>query len=90
MAISVEANELLELFLWFDNPATTRIKEDEELYEDIREEVADILIYCLSLAIQMDIDLQQVVEEKMEANESRFDQETVRAINDELEKWQDS
>lgn len=90
MAISIEANELLEIFLWFDNPDTAQVTEDEDLVEHIREEVADILIYCLSLAMQMDIDLQEAVEEKMEANDSRFDQETVRAINEELEKWQES
>ncbi len=90
MAISVEANELLELFLWFDNPDTERVVEDEELVNKIRDEVADILIYCLSLAIQMDIDLREAVEEKMEKNESRFDEETVREVNEELERWQES
>lgn len=90
MAISVEANELLELFLWFDNPETTQVLEDEELVDEIRDEIADVLIYCLSLAIQMDIDLLEAVEEKMEKNESRFDEETVEEINEELGKWQES
>jgi len=88
MAISVEASELTELFLWFDNPDTAEVTEDEELVERIREEVADILIYCISLAIQLDIDLREAVEEKMEQNDSRFDEETVQEINEELEKWQ--
>jgi len=90
MAISIEANELLELFLWFDNPGTSEVLEDEELVANVRDEIADVLIYCLSLGIQLDIDLQEAVEEKMEKNESRFDEETVREINEELETWQES
>jgi len=38
----------------------------------------------------MDIDLREAVEEKMEKNESRFDEETVREVNEELERWQES
>jgi len=90
MALSVEANELLELFLWFDNPETERVMADAELADDIRDEVADILIYCFALAIQMDIDLLEAVEEKLEANESRFDEERAQEINEELQRWQDT
>lgn len=88
MAISVEANELLELFLWFNNPDSRRVADNDELVDQVREEVADVVIYCLSLAIQLDFDLQEAVAEKMEENDARFDSDRVEEINAELEKWQ--
>jgi len=47
-AISVEANELLETFLWMNNPSSEEVREDAELREDVREEMADVLILSVS------------------------------------------
>lgn len=87
-ALSVEAGELLELFLWHDNLDAERVKEDSQLMEEIRGELADILIYCLSLSMQLDIDLSQAVSEKLDENETRFDLETADEITKELQRWQ--
>lgn len=88
MAISTEANELLELFLWHDNVDSDRIRDDPELIENVREELADVLIYCMSMAIQLDIDLEQAVADKLDANEERFDQERTAEIRENLDEWQ--
>lgn len=88
MAISVESNELLEAFLWFNNPSSEAVAEDAELLAQVEEELADILIYSMALANQLDIDLLAVVERKIEDNEDRFDKERVTQLEDELEKWQ--
>jgi len=87
-AISVESNELLENFLWMNNPSSQEVQEDEELLEQIRDEMADVLIYLLGLANQLDIDLIEAAEEKMEENEERFDEEEVQQMNDYLSEWQ--
>jgi NTP pyrophosphatase (non-canonical NTP hydrolase) len=89
-AISVEADELHECFLWHDNVAAERIKNDSELVDSIRDELADIVIYCLSMCIQLDVDLLEAVEEKLEENEGRFDDEETATIVDELDRWQRS
>ncbi len=67
-AISVEAAELLELFQWW--------AEDDDLGPAMRrrveEELADVAIYCLSMANAMDLDLSGAVLEKLRRNEERY------------------
>lgn len=88
MAISVESNELVEKFLWFGNPSSEEIREDEELLSEIREEMADVMIYLLGLANQLDIDLLRAVEEKMDQNDERFDSGTSEEFSAYLDEWQ--
>lgn len=87
-AISIEANELLELFLWHDNHPSETIQADTELHSQIKEELADVVIYAIALATQLDIDLADAVDEKMSDNETRFDAETATEMTAELERWQ--
>ncbi len=56
----------------------------------VREEMADILIYLLGLANQLDIDLLDAVEQKMDENDERFDAESVNDITEYLAEWQRS
>lgn len=42
----------------------------------------------MALSHQLDIDLLRAVEQKIEENEERFDEERVAQLADELEKWQ--
>ena len=88
MALSIEANELLEEFLWFNNPDAETVAADDALMENVREELADVVIYAIGMANQLDIDLMDAVDEKMEQNEARFDEESAAEITDELEQWQ--
>jgi NTP pyrophosphatase (non-canonical NTP hydrolase) len=87
-ALSVEASELLECFLWHDNVSAKRINQDPELRDQIREELADVVIYALSMASELEIDLLDAVDEKLEANEDRFDPETSAEITTDLQEWQ--
>lgn len=87
MALTVEAGELMELFQWHDNLPTAEVQEDEELMARVREELADVLIYALSMAIQLDIDPADAVREKIDANRERYDVETARAWNAEMDAW---
>ncbi|GAB7009031.1 nucleotide pyrophosphohydrolase [Halorubrum trueperi] len=87
-AISIEANELLELFLWHDNHPPDTVQADTELHDRVKEELADVVIYSVALATQMDIDLADAVDEKMTANEARFDEDTAADMTAELERWQ--
>ena len=65
MAISVEANELLELFLWRDGDAP---------YDEarLREELGDVCITLLNLANVAGVDVAQAVRDKMAINEARY------------------
>lgn len=68
-AIAVEAGELQECFLWnneFGNPMDVN---------RIRLELADVLIYCISMSNAMGIDISDAINHKMAMNEKRFPQE---------------
>jgi NTP pyrophosphatase (non-canonical NTP hydrolase) len=81
-AITVEASELLECFLWHDNLEPDKLQNEEALRTNVEEELADIVIYCLGMATRLDIDLLDAVDGKLEDNEQRFDAEKTEAITD--------
>lgn len=87
MSISIEASELMELFQWKDNISIEKIKQDDDLMAGIREELADVILYSLSMAQRLDIDLEKAVSEKLDENRERFDEETAKEITKELEEW---
>lgn len=89
MAISIESNELLENFLWFNNPSSAEVSNHDELMGDVEDELADVLIYSMGLAYQLDIDLLETVEQKLDENEERFDAETSAEISKRLEEFHD-
>ena len=59
-SISIEANELLECFQW-----------DEENYniEEVKKELADVMIYCFDLLEKLDLDEEskQILDEKLQS-----------------------
>lgn len=61
-AISIEANEILELFLW-DNEFKT---------EDLEDEIADVASYLYLLADKNNINIDEVIQKKITVNERRF------------------
>jgi dCTP diphosphatase len=76
MALSAEAGELLEPFLWLtedesnDLLPTTRVA--------VSEEMADVLIYLVRLADRLDIDLLDAAATKLAKNESRYPADLAR------------
>ena len=58
-SISIEANELLECFQW-----------DEQNYnlDDVKDELADVFTYCFQLADKLDVDIYQIIIDKMQKN----------------------
>ncbi|WP_394581511.1 nucleotide pyrophosphohydrolase [Cytobacillus firmus] len=67
ISISLEANELLENFQWKSSEEAL-----ESSAENIKEEMADVLIYLLQLADKMDIDLEEEVFKKLEKNALKY------------------
>lgn len=63
-AISIEASELLELFLWKDN-------EDVSI-ERLKEELADVLSFSLLLANKHNLDVNQIISEKIDKNNQKY------------------
>jgi NTP pyrophosphatase (non-canonical NTP hydrolase) len=73
MAISIEASELLEHFLWRDGDDVLPDK-----HQDVADEMADVLAYLLSLADVLGIDLGQALLDKVERNAQKYPATLVR------------
>ncbi|MDD2775438.1 MAG: nucleotide pyrophosphohydrolase [Gallionella sp.] len=64
MALSIEASELLEIFLW-------KSAEQADL-NAVKEELADVFAYALMLADQYDLDVKQIVLAKIAKNAVKY------------------
>lgn len=62
-SISIEANELLECFQWSD---------DNYDLQAVKEELADVLVYCRDLLDKLNLDEDEIVNEKMDKNEAKY------------------
>lgn len=71
IALSIESNELLELFL-FTNRKLSEIHENKDLMRSISEEVADIFAYLLSMVNTLGLDLSTIFLEKMKKNREKY------------------
>lgn len=61
-SISIEAGELLECFQWnndFDK-------------NEVVDELADIVNYCILLSAKLDVDLEEIVLDKIKKNEEKY------------------
>ncbi len=71
-SISIEAAELLELFQWRNDREIEMFLEDPKFVSEIEEELADILIYCISFANRLNIDISRAISSKMEKNKRKY------------------
>lgn len=60
--IIIEAGELLECFQW----------NDDYNIEKVKEELADVIVNCQNLADKLDLDVDEIVNEKMSQNEKKY------------------
>ncbi|MCK1974392.1 nucleotide pyrophosphohydrolase [Bacillus safensis] len=67
ISLNLEAAELLENFQWKSSEEATETKTEE-----IKEEVADIMIYLLLLCDKLDINLEDAVHSKLKMNEKKY------------------
>jgi len=72
-SVAVEAGELLELFQWLTpEEAQSRIKGDAAFRVAVGEEMVDVIMYLMSLANAMNLDVSSAVEAKMEKNRRKY------------------
>ena len=70
IAISLEANELLECFLW-------KSPEDAKP-EKIREELGDVLNYAFQMADKYHLDIKEIMLEKLKKNALKYPADKAR------------
>ena len=71
MSIAIEASELMEIFQWLNEKESWDIMNPSEATH-LEEELADVMIYCLSLANQLDIDISTAIEGKIKKNSIKY------------------
>lgn len=76
LSLSLEASELLELFQW----KTSEEAVDKNL-EKMKEELADILIYAILFANELDIDVKTIIEDKLKLNIEKYPTELAFGSN---------
>ena len=76
-SISIEANELLECFQW-----------DEENYvlDDVKEELADVINYCIQMTNVLDLDISTIVLDKLEKTKLKYPVEKCKSISTKYNK----
>ena len=76
-SIVIEAAELLECFQWSD-----------EVYDlqHVREELADVIVYCRNLLDELGLDEDEIVNAKMTQNELKYPIEKARGRAEKYDK----
>ena len=76
-SISIEANELLECFQWSDT---------EYDLEHVKEELADVMVYCRNMLDCLGLDEDEIIMKKMDRNEVKYPVEKAKGKSDKYDK----
>ena len=83
-AISIEASELQEHFLWKSQEESHKVVKENK--EDIEDEMADVFAYLLSLSDVTGIDLGEALLNKLEKNKQKYPVEKAKGISTKYNK----
>ena len=72
LALSIEASELLETFLWK--------KPEKANIDKVREELADVFNYAFLMASKYGFDIEEIVREKMAKNAAKYPVEKAKGV----------
>lgn len=75
-SISIEAGELLECFQW----------DSSYDMDDVCEELADVLSYCIMLADRLNVDIETIVLDKLEKTKKKYPVEKAKGISTKYDK----
>ena len=81
MAISAEAAELMEHFLWQSAESSRQDVLENPLRDKITEEIADILIFAIEFANVAKIDIASAITEKMKKNALKYPVEKAKGTS---------
>ncbi len=76
-SISIEANELLECFQWNDT---------EYNIEDVKEELADVMNYCLQMSMVLGVDPIEIMNNKMDKTEKKYPVDKAKGVSTKYNK----
>lgn len=76
-SIVIESAELLECFQW---------NNEEYDLQHVKEELADVMVYCQNLADKLDLDPDEIVNMKMTQNEAKYPVEKAKGNSAKYDK----
>lgn len=76
-SISIEASELLECFQWSDS---------EYDLEHVKEELADVLNYCIQMSQVLNLDIVDILNAKMDKTEKKYPIEKAKGVSTKYDK----
>ena len=75
-SISIEANELLECYQWNDNANL----------DDVKEELADVMNYCLQMSMVLGLDPIDIINKKMDKTEKKYPVDKAKGVSTKYNK----
>ncbi|MBN1331651.1 nucleotide pyrophosphohydrolase [Candidatus Dojkabacteria bacterium] len=69
-SIAIEASELLEVFQWAEGKDSKKLAKKR--LQEVKDEMADVLVYLVTLAHDLNIDLIEAAIEKIEKNDKKY------------------
>ena len=72
-----EANELLECFQWSDN---------EYDIESVKEELADVMNYCIQMSQVLNVDIIDIINAKMDKTEKKYPVDKAKGVSTKYNK----
>ncbi len=73
ISIVLESAELLEHFQWVDDEEFYKqYKKDSKQKQEVADEIADVLIYTLTLCKVLDLDPEEIIEDKIAKNAKKY------------------
>lgn len=77
-SLVIEAGELLEVFQYGDK---------EKSIDKVKEELADVFMYAMLMADRYHLDIDQIINEKMDSNEKKYPAEMVKGSSKKYNKY---
>ena len=75
-SISIEAGELLECFQW----------NNDYNREEVCEELADVFIYCIQMAMKLGVNPEEIILNKLEKTKKKYPVDKAKGVNTKYNK----
>lgn len=79
-SLCIESAELLEVYQW---------DHKEKSIEKVREELADVFMYAMLLADRYHLDIDEIINEKLDVNERKYPADLVRGSSKKYNEYKE-
>ena len=86
ISLSIEAAELLEWFQWRNKTEIKQMLETEKR-EALEDEIADVAVYLSYLCHDLNIDIEQAIQRKMQKNAAKYPVDKVKGRADKYNEY---